>query len=192
METKVCYNKSMATDDSYRSRLLNLLRRDAVRTQEVVLRSGKRSLYLNPKRAILSAEGHFLVGWAFLQVLEKHSPDVRAVGGLALGADPLASAIATTSYHNGKPIDAFFVRKEAKPFRQYIECPAEMRGPVAIVEDVVNSGSSTLIAIKRARDAGLEVKIVITLIDREQGGLETLSKEAPAIALFKMSELTEP
>jgi orotate phosphoribosyltransferase len=180
------------TDELYlthRSRLRDLLRRNALIHREVTLPSGKKSLYLNCKRTVLSAEGHFLVGWTFLHLLDLEAPDVSAVGGMALGACPLVSAVATTSYFSGSRLNAFIIRKEAKEPRQYIEGPENMSGGVAILEDVVNSGSTTLIAIKRARDFGLAVRFVLALVDREHGGMETIQKEVPAVAMFKFSDL---
>ena len=174
---------------SHKERLLTLLRQNSLLPREVVLPSGKKSLYLNCKRTVLSAEGHFLVGWTFLYALDVEAPGIRAVGGLAMGACPLVSAVATTSYFSGNRLDAFFIRKEAKEPNQYIEGPEGLTGGVAILEDVVNSGSSTLIAIKRARDFGLAVRFVLALVDREHGGMEAIQKEVPAMSLFKFSEL---
>jgi len=174
--------------DPYRERLLELLRQDSYRNEPVTLLSGKQSQYFNPKRTVLSAEGHFLVGWTFMHLLEEHAPGVSSVGGMGQGADPLASAVSTVSYLFGRRIDAFLIRKDPRQ-TGYIDGPAGMHGPVALLEDVVNSGGSTLIALRRARDAGFKVELVLTLMDREVGGCQTLAKEVPAISVFKFSEL---
>lgn len=179
----------MDVDNPYRERLLELLRRDAYKDEEVTLLSGRKTHYFNPKSAVLSAEGHFLVGWTFMHILEAHAPTVTAVGGMGQGADPLASAVATVSYIYGRPLDAFFIRKEPRQNTEYIEGPSKLRGPVAILEDVVNSGASTLLALLRAKQANLKVDLVLTLMDREIGGCALIAKEVPVISVFKLSEL---
>jgi len=86
-----------------------------IEEREVILSSGQKSnFYIDCKQAVLSAEGHFLVGWLFNQVIAENAPEVEAVGGLTMGADPLASAVATVSYLGARPLDAFYVRKEPK------------------------------------------------------------------------------
>jgi orotate phosphoribosyltransferase len=117
---------------------------------------------------------------------------VRAVGGLTMGADPIASAVAAVSYSLGRPIDAFYIRKEAKGHgtQKWIEGDKRVRPgtPVAVVEDVCTTGASTLKAVERARIHGLDVHRVITLVDREEGGREAVEKEVPFTALFKRSD----
>src|SRR3954453_11198672 len=99
----------------HRARLLQLLRRRAYEEREVTLASGRKSnFYIDCKQAVLGAEGHFLVGTLFSRLIGQHAPDVEAVGGLTMGADPLASAVATMSYLAGRPLHAFYVRKEPK------------------------------------------------------------------------------
>src|SRR5437762_2886945 len=145
----------------HRARLLELLRRLAYEEREVTLASGQKSnFYIDCKQAVLRAEGHFLVGWLFGRVIERHAPAVEAVGGLTMGADPLASAVSTVSYLGGRPLTAFYVRKEAKGHGTgaWIEGSKGLRPemPVAILEDVVTTGGSAKKAIARARDFGLK------------------------------------
>ena len=189
---------SLPADDesSHRAALLGLLQRLAYRAGEVVLASGRRSdFYLDCKQAILTAEGHYRAGWLIARLVAAELPEVRAVGGLTMGADPLASAAATVSFllhRDGllpRPLDAFYVRKEAKGHgtKKWIEGDAVVvpGTPVAILEDVITTGGSTLRAIERARSHGLEVRGVIALVDRdEEGGGEAVSREAPLRSLF--------
>src|SRR5262245_31842830 len=139
-----------------RRRLLELMTKLSFEKRQVTLSSGKTSdFYVDSKQTVLTAEGHFLVGQLFLALLERHAPEVTAVGGITMGADPLASAVATLSFIAGRPRDAFYVRKEPKGHgtAQWIE-GAKRIAPgtkVAIVEDVITTGGSTLKAIERAR-----------------------------------------
>jgi orotate phosphoribosyltransferase len=176
--------------ERHRARLLELLRTLSYEQREVTLASGQKSnFYIDCKQAVLGAEGHFLVGWLFCRVIAERAPEVEAVGGLTLGADPLASATATMSYLAGRPLHAFYVRKEAKGHGtgQWLEGAKSLRPgmPVAILEDVVTTGGSALKAITRAREFGLDVKLIVGLVDREEGGRESLEREAPLVTLFR-------
>ena len=103
------------TESHYRRRLLDLLRELAYEKRDVILASGRRSnFYIDCRRVVMTAEGHFLVGMLFNQLIRQHCPEVVAVGGLTLGADPLASATSLISFLGGADLDAFYVRKEAK------------------------------------------------------------------------------
>ncbi|HEX2568131.1 MAG TPA: orotate phosphoribosyltransferase [Polyangia bacterium] len=176
-----------------RARLLELLRQLAYEEREVILASGRPSnFYIDCKQAVLTAEGHFLVGWLINQVLERAAPEVRAVGGLTMGADPLASATATVSFLGPRPRAAFYVRKEPKAHgtQKWIEGDKTVvpGTPVAVLEDVITTGGSTLKAIERARLHGLEVRHVVALVDREEGGREAVEREAPVTSLYKQSD----
>ncbi len=181
------------TPAAARTRLLELLKKLSYENREVVLASGKTSnFYIDCKQTVLTAEGHFLVGTVICDLLANIAPDVRAVGGLTLGADPIASAVATVSWQLGRPLDAFYIRKEPKGHgtQKWLEGDKVVRPgtPVAIVEDVCTTGGSSLKAIERARLHGLEVKRVITLVDRDEGGREAVEREAPLTALYKASD----
>ena len=176
--------------DKQRARLLELLKTFSYERREVILASGRKSnFYIDCKQTVLSAEGHFLVGWLFGRILAEQAPDIEAVGGLTMGADPLSSAISTMSYLAGRPVPAFYVRKEAKGHGtgQWIEGAKLLRPgmKVAIVEDVVTTGGSALKAIARAREFGPEVSVILGLVDREEGGREALEVEAPLVSLFR-------
>ncbi len=176
--------------ERHRTRLGELLKTLAYEQREVVLASGRKSnFYIDCKQAVLGAEGHFLVGSLFGRILQDTAPEVEAVGGLTMGADPLASAVSTMSYLSGRPLQAFYVRKEPKGHGtgQWLEGIKSLRAgmPVAILEDVVTSGGSALKAIVRAREFGLKVSLILGLVDREEGGREALEAEAPLVTLFR-------
>jgi orotate phosphoribosyltransferase len=176
--------------DRHRARLLELLKTHSYEQREVVLASGRKSnFYIDCKQTVLGAEAHFLVGWLFGQILRERAPEVEAIGGLTMGADPLASAIATVSYLGSRPLQAFYVRKEPKGHGtgQWLEGTKALRPgmPVAILEDVVTTGGSALKAIARAREFGLRVALILGLVDREEGGAEVLEAEAPLVTLYR-------
>src|SRR5690606_16805081 len=149
-------NPSLEND---RQRLLELLRTHSFERRQVTLASGRSSnFYIDCKRTTLRAEGHWLVGRLLLDRILSEAPNVGAVGGLTLGADPIASAVSMASWMAARPLEAFLVRKEAKGHgtKRWIEGPALPAGlPVAIVEDVVTTGGSGLLAVEKAREAGL-------------------------------------
>jgi len=186
-----------------RQRLLELLRELSLERRRVVLASGKESdFYIDCKRTALTAEGHVLVGRCLYHLVARLRPPVRAVGGLTLGADPLASAIALTSFLERERylaageageapalLDAFIVRKEPKGHGtgQWIEgrrtLPDGSR--VAVLEDVVTTGGSAMKAIERCRLERLEVMGCFALVDREEGGREVIEAAGvPLVALF--------
>ena len=187
-----------------RARLLQLLRELSFERRKVVLASGKESdFYVDCKRTALTAEGHALIGRCMLERVRRIRPLPRGVGGLTLGADPLASAIALTSFlewerwrAQGQPdepapehppgsIDAFVVRKEPKGHGtgQWIE--GRMTIPdgsrVVVLEDVVTSGGSALKAIERTRAESLVPVACVALVDRLEGGREAI--EAAGVPL---------
>jgi orotate phosphoribosyltransferase len=98
------------------------------------------------------------------------------IGGLTLGADPIADAVGYTSYLKGAPIEAFVVRKTAKSHgtMQWIEGNVKAGDRVVIVDDVITTGKSTIEAINRAREAGLEIISIVAMIDRQEGGRENI------------------
>ena len=179
--------------EAQRSRLLALLQKLSYEQREVTLASGAKSnFYIDCKQTVLTAEGHFLVGSLFGRILATRAPDVEAIGGVSVGADPLASAVSTLSFVAGRPLPAFYVRKEAKGHGTgaWIEGTKSLRSgmPVAILEDVVTTGGSALKAIARVREHGLKVGIILGIVDREEGGREVLEKEAPLVTLFRRSD----
>ena len=142
----------------------------------------------------MSPEGLTLIGALGVNALESTGWDVTAVGGLTLGADPIAYAIAYASATTSTPIRAFTVRKEAKShgMGRLIEGPFYSGDRVALIEDVITTGGSALRAAKAIIEAGGQIKGVLALIDREEGGREALEKEGLAvIALTRASEIVQ-
>jgi orotate phosphoribosyltransferase len=140
------------------------------------LASGKMSsYYFNCKPTTLNPEGMYLIGQLMCDLIEnRRSWKVTAVGGLTLGADPVANAIAYTSYMKGNLLESFVVRKEPKKHGTmlWVEGQVGKGDRVLIVEDVITTGGSTLKAIKRAEKCGLRVQGVLVFIDRQEGGRE--------------------
>jgi len=171
-----------------RERLLALLRSLAFQEREVVLSSGRTSnFYIDCKQVSLDAEGATLIGELFHAIIDEVAPQAVAVGGLTLGADPLATATSVMSFLRGRPRAAFLVRKEPKGHgtNQWLESTKLPAGaPVVVVEDVVTTGAATLKAIERARLVGLEVVHAIGLVDRLEGGREAVIRETPLTTLF--------
>lgn len=171
-----------------RARLLELLRTRSFQEREVTLSSGlKSNFYIDCKQVSLHAEGAQLIGELFHMVIDDIAPEAVAVGGLTLGADPLATATSVHSFLAGHPRDAFIVRKEPKGHgtNQWVESAKLPDGaPVVILEDVITTGASTLRAVERARQAGLVVLRAIGLVDRLEGGREAVEAQTPLTTLF--------
>ena len=179
---------------SERNRLLELLTQLAYEKRKVVLSSGRESdFYIDTKQATLSAEGHYLVGRLVLAEARALVSDLQGVGGLTMGADPIASAVSLTSFLAGQPVPAFYVRKEPKGHgtNQWVEgkkgLPASAR--VCVLEDVVTTGASTLKAVERVRSEGFRVLGVVALVDREEGGRGAVEGAGVALrVLFRRSD----
>jgi orotate phosphoribosyltransferase len=173
-----------------RARLLALLTQLSYAKKKVVLSSGLESdFYIDCKRTVLTAEGHWLVGRLLFAAVRRSCPEAVGAGGLTMGADPLASALSLVSHLGRAPLNAFLIRKEPKGHGsgQWIEgASAFQKGaPVAILEDVITTGASTLRAIERAREEGLIPKVAYALVDRQEGGRDAIEKSGVRVeALF--------
>ena len=160
-----------------RTRLAELLRKKSVRFGQFTLASGAASdIYIDARLTTMSPEGLALIGPLGLAAIRRMCWNADSVGGLTLGADPIAYAISYASALNPPVLRAFTVRKEPKQHgtRKLIEGPFESGDRVVIIEDVVTSGGSALRAIEAARDAGGEVVGVVALVDRHEGGTEKI------------------
>jgi orotate phosphoribosyltransferase len=157
-----------------------------------VLSSGKTSaFYFDCRRTTMLPQAMPLIGRL---VFDRVRGAVDAVGGLTMGADPIACAVAYYSQGRGAPIVAFSVRKEAKAhgMQRWVEGAVVAKARVAVVEDVVTTGDSTLRAIARCREEGLRVERVVALVDREEGGMERIAAAVGpgrASAIFRRSEI---
>lgn len=173
--------------------LVQLLASRSARRGEFTLSSGRAStLYIDARLTTMSPEGLTLIGALGMDALQTTGWDVQAVGGLTLGADPVAYAIAYASATTPTPIRAFTVRKEAKShgMGRLIEGPFYSGDRVAVIEDVITTGGSALRAAKAITEAGGRITGVLALIDREEGGREALEKEGLAVvALTRASEI---
>ena len=164
-------------------------------SEEPVFRlvSGRLSrYYINCKPTTLSAKGMFLVGHLMAAALK--NADISAVGGLTFGADPIAIATAYTSELKGSSFNAFSVRKTRKDHGivKWIEGDVKRGARVAIIDDVATTGGSTIKAIERARQEGLEVVKAVILVDRQEGGLENIRETVKDVsAIITRDELME-
>lgn len=177
--------------EASRRRLFTILKERSFEERDVVLASGRRSnFYIDCKQTTLTGEGHMLVGRVLYATLcaEEQGRAFAGVGGLTLGADPIASAISLTAALSGRELPAFIVRKETKGHGTgaWIEGVKLLPpgGRVAVLEDVVTTGGSAEKAITRCRDAGFVVDTVLALVDREEGGREAL--EAQGVRLVSL------
>ena len=174
-----------------KSALSELVKAKALKFGEFTLVSGQKShYYLDGKQVTLDAAGARLVGLGILEMLGDSLP--AAVGGMSIGADPITAAVITMAGVEGKPLRGFMVRKEAKGhgLKKYIEGPVQSGEEIVIVEDVVTTGGSSLTAIERCEEAGLKVREVITIIDRQQGGREAFENAGYKFSsLLTISEL---
>jgi orotate phosphoribosyltransferase len=178
---------------SDREALLDLLRSRSVRRGEFVLASGARSgYYIDARTTTMSASGQLLIGRLGLEYLDATDWAPAAVGGLTLGADPVAYAIAHAAGRVGRSLDAFTIRKEPKEHGtgRRIEGGFRPDTEVVVVEDVITSGDSALRAIQVLEESRGRVLGVLAIVDREAGGRERLERAGyPAISMFTGSDL---
>lgn len=165
-----------------RDRLIAIIKARSFKSgKEITLASGRTSTYyFNMKPTMLDAEGAHLIGTLILEAIAGLDADL--VGGLEMGAVPIASAVAAVSFGTGKPVGAFFVRKQAKDHgtKSLIEGLPEgqtLAGKrVVVVEDVTTTGGSAIKAAEIARAEGAEVVGVVTVVDRQEGAGEAFAK----------------
>jgi orotate phosphoribosyltransferase len=154
-----------------------LLLRRSVKRGDFVLASGRRStFYVDARPTTMSAEGQVLIGRLGLAAIGEAGWEVRGIGGLTMGADPVAYAVAAASLGTARVIDAFSVRKEAKDHGtgRTIEGNFQRGDPVVVAEDVITSGGSALRAIESVVREGGRVLGVLAVVDREEGGRAVL------------------
>jgi orotate phosphoribosyltransferase len=173
-----------------REQLHRLIREKALRFGDFTLASGKKaSFYLDCRQITLNAQGARLVGEGMLDLLTRDMPDL--VGGMAIGADPITAAVLTLAGLRELPLRGVMVRKEAKQHGtgKLVEGPFHEGETIAIVEDVVTTGGSSLLAIERCEAVGLKVQRVLAIIDRLEGGREAFSARGYELtSLFTISD----
>lgn len=176
-----------------RQTLRELLRARSVQTGEFVLASGAASsYYIDARLTTMSGSGQLLIGRRALAEIDARGWSPDAVGGLTLGADPVAYAIAHAAAAAGRTIDAFTVRKQAKDHGtgRLIEGNLRHGSRVLIVEDVITSGDSALRAVRSVEEAEARVIGVLSVVDREEGGRARIEAAGyPVAALFTATEL---
>jgi orotate phosphoribosyltransferase len=175
--------------------LQQLLAERSAKRGKFKLSSGREStLYIDARLTTMSPEGLVLIGQLGLQALSNSGWNVQAVGGLTLGADPVAYAIAYASGLSTRSIRAFTVRKEPKAHGtgQLIEGPFSPGDRVAVVEDVITTGASALRAASAIRSNGGIVAGVLAVVDRNEGGREALEEQGlPVMALTTAAEIMQ-
>ena len=173
--------------------LKDLLIARSVRRGDFVLASGQHSsFYIDARLTTMSGEGLALIGTLGLDRLAARRWAPRAVGGLTLGADPVAYALAAAARSRGVPLDAFTVRKQAKTHGtgKRIEGCFAAGAQVVIVEDVITTGGSAHEAIVAVEREGGQVLGVLAVVDREEGGRGVLERAGYAVeALVTASDL---
>jgi orotate phosphoribosyltransferase len=178
-----------------REQLVGLLAERSAKKGRFTLSSGREStLYIDARLTTMSPEGLVLIGALGFDALNRSDWNIGSVGGLTLGADPVAYAIAYTSELQAQRIRAFTVRKETKSHGtgQLIEGPFHSGDRVAIIEDVITTGGSALRAITAVRNAGGNVLGVLAVVDREEGGRDLLEKEGlSVIALTTATDILQ-
>ena len=173
-----------------RHRLIELINELAVVHGEVTLSSGiKADYYVDLRRATLHHEASKLIGAQMLQMLTEHGiNNIEAVGGLTMGADPVAAAIMNASEN----IDAFVVRKQAKQhgMGRQVEGPDISGREVVVVEDTSTTGGSPLTAAEAVKEAGAEILCIATVVDRDTGAREVIEKEGyKYLSLISLEDL---
>ncbi|MBI5207930.1 MAG: orotate phosphoribosyltransferase [Candidatus Firestonebacteria bacterium] len=157
------------------------------------LASGKQSqYYFDCRPTTTDPLGQYLLGEIFFEKVSDF--DISAIGGLTMGADPIAYAVCHTSYFKNKPIKAFVIRKEPKKhgLKKLIEGEVTKGEKVVIVDDVITTGGSTIKAINEARNAGLNVVKAVVLIDRQEGGKDNIEKlDVKVESIFTKDEVFE-
>ncbi len=183
-------------DPEKRTRLFELLRERSYEKKRVILTSGRESdFFVDCKQTALTAEGHALVGELMFELLAELPEPVEAVGGVELGGCPLASAVSLVSFQKGRGLPALYIRKSQKEHgsQKLIEGDKSfvpgMR--VALLEDVITTGGSSLRAVDVLEGAGARVVGIVALVDREEGGSEAIGKRGISLkSLTRKSDFT--
>lgn len=175
-------------------KLRQILRERSYREGKFTLASGKESsFYLDVKETALHPEGAHLIGVLAVDLLKREKVSPYAVGGLTLGADPLATAVSLAAFHAGWNLPAFIVRKAPKDHGTLAWIEGAKSYPkgaaLVVVEDVATTGGSSLKAVEKLQEAGFTVLAVLTVVDREEGAREAV--EAKGLKFFSLSSLRE-
>lgn len=160
-----------------KTRLLEVFKSRAVAFGKFTLASGKESTYyINSKKAIFNSEAAWLLGEMLWQMTK--DLNVQAIGGLEVGAIPMATAAVLRYHEEGRSVEAFFVRKQAKGHgsQERLEGQVQPGWRVAVIDDVLTTGGSVEQAIAEVEKAGAQVVLVTCIVDRLEGARERLAK----------------
>ena len=178
-----------------RNRLKELILERSLKFGNFTLASGKKTkYYIDGKMTSFDPEGAYLIGQMMLQEIRKLSKPIDAVGGPTMGADPIVTGIGIASHLKGVPLRLFVVRKEVKKHgtQKSIEGNFKNGDRVVIVEDVMTTGGSLLNAVEAVEESGGTVAAVMVIVDRQQGGKETIEKRGYTyVALFEIDEFLD-
>ncbi len=158
-----------------KEKLKELIKRDAVKFGKFILSSGKESdIYVDLRKVTLNPAGASIIGALTYDLIRDRKVD--AVGGMSVGADPIAVATSLAAYQDGREIMAFLVRKTQKAHgtQNVIEGPIMAGLRALVVEDVITTGASTISAIERIKEAGMAIEMVVAVFDRCEGGKEAI------------------
>lgn len=176
--------------------LLDLFRERALKFGDFTLASGRKAkYYLDGKQITLHSTGLRLVAQGLLDLLE--NVDFQAIGGMSIGADPIVGAVLAVAAERGRDLCGFMVRKEAKGHGtgKFVEGPVQPGSKVVIIDDVVTTGGSSLLAIDRIQEFGCQVVQVVAIVDRMEGGAANFAaRELPFSSLLNITDfgLTPP
>jgi orotate phosphoribosyltransferase len=178
-----------------RAELAEIIRTNSLKRGEFTLSSGKKAnYYLDCRMTTLHPRGALLIARLILQKMRQLPIHADAIGGLTLGADPIAASVAVVSELEGTPLRAFIVRKESKAhgMQRFIEGWDGLPGSkVVIVDDVCTTGDSIIKACDKAEEAGYSVAATFCVVDREEGGTQTIASRYPFHPLFTAKELLQ-
>jgi len=187
-------HRLIADPKAARARLRDIIAKRSFGRGEITLASGRKSdFYFNLKPTMLDAEGAALLAQLTLDALA--SEELDYIGGLEMGAVPIAAAASAVSALTSSPVHAFFVRKQPKEHGAKLLIEGLMKGEslegkrVAVIEDVTTTGGSAMKAIEAAKDAGAEVALVFTMVDRQEGATENFQQAGiKFVSLFTADE----
>ena len=176
-----------------KKRLLQLIKKKALKLGSITLSSGKKSnWYVDLRLITLDAEGAYLIGKILFELLK--GEDIDALGGPTIGADPICGSFATISHLNNTSISTFIIRKNPKKHgrMRQVEGPLKEGNKVVIIDDVSTSGGSLIKAIQVVEGENCKVLKIITIVDREEGAKEKLSQEGYNLtSIFSKKDLLE-
>lgn len=178
-----------------KKQLLEMIINRSLEFGDFVLSSGiKSDYYIDGKRTTFDPKGAYLVGKIIFEKIKNIVPMVDSIGGLTMGADPIASAVGLVSFLEGQPIKPFSVRKEPKRHgrRRWIEGSFDKGDNAIVVEDVITTGDSTIKAIRAIEEEGGNIIKVICIVDRCQGGRENIQSLGYEVdPIFRIDEIIE-